>query len=80
MVAGVFLATHPSVYTAIHESVAQCRRKQEVIEPHALVCSPPVALVIPELQSRGLFRAEYEGTTLRENMVLKRPKSRYVSN
>jgi hypothetical protein len=26
-----------------------------------------VALVIPELQSRGLFRAEYEGTTLREN-------------
>ena len=24
-----------------------------------------VALVIPELQSRGLFRAEYEGTTIR---------------
>jgi alkanesulfonate monooxygenase SsuD/methylene tetrahydromethanopterin reductase-like flavin-dependent oxidoreductase (luciferase family) len=39
-----------------------------------------VALVIPELQSRGLFRAEYEGTTLRENMGLKRPKSRYVSH
>jgi len=39
-----------------------------------------VALVIPELQSRGLFRAEYEGTTLRENMELERPKSRYVSN
>jgi alkanesulfonate monooxygenase SsuD/methylene tetrahydromethanopterin reductase-like flavin-dependent oxidoreductase (luciferase family) len=38
-----------------------------------------VALVIPELQSRGLFRAEYEGTTLRENMELDRPKSRYVS-
>ena len=29
-----------------------------------------VALVIPELQSRGLFRVEYEGTTLRENMEL----------
>ena len=39
-----------------------------------------VALVIPELQSRGLFRAEYEGMTLRENMELERPKSRYVSN
>jgi alkanesulfonate monooxygenase len=39
-----------------------------------------VALVIPELQSRGLFRAEYHGTTLRENMELERPKSRYVSN
>jgi alkanesulfonate monooxygenase len=38
-----------------------------------------VALVIPELQSRGLFRAEYEGTTLRENMGLERPKSRYLS-
>src|ERR1700678_3952093 len=52
MVAGVLLATHPSVYTAIHESVAHCRRKQEVIEPHALVCSPPVALVIPECPER----------------------------
>ena len=39
-----------------------------------------VALVIPELQSRGLFRAEYEGATLRANMELERPKSRYVSN
>jgi hypothetical protein len=36
-----------------------------------------VDLVIPELQSRGLFRAEYEGVTLRENMGLKRPPSRY---
>jgi alkanesulfonate monooxygenase len=36
-----------------------------------------VDLVIPELQSRGLFRAEYEGATLRENMGLKRPPSRY---
>ncbi len=38
-----------------------------------------VDLVIPELQSRGLFRAEYEGATLRENMGLERPKSRYAS-
>jgi alkanesulfonate monooxygenase len=36
-----------------------------------------VDLVIPELQNRGLFRIEYEGTTLRENMGLPRPPSRY---
>jgi alkanesulfonate monooxygenase len=37
-----------------------------------------VELVVPELQSRGLFRTEYEGATLRENMGLDRPKSRYA--
>ncbi|MFD7448431.1 LLM class flavin-dependent oxidoreductase [Kitasatospora sp. NPDC059827] len=30
-------------------------------------------LVVPELQRRGLFRTEYEGTTLRENLGLDRP-------
>ena len=39
-----------------------------------------VELVIPELQNRGLFREEYEGTTLRENMGLRRPKSRYAAD
>jgi N-acetyl-S-(2-succino)cysteine monooxygenase len=34
-------------------------------------------LVIPELQTRGLFREDYEGETLRENMRLERPVSRY---
>jgi len=29
--------------------------------------------VVPELQRRGLFRTEYEGTTLRENLGLERP-------
>jgi alkanesulfonate monooxygenase len=32
-----------------------------------------VDLVVPELQRRGLFRTEYEGRTLRENLGLKRP-------
>jgi alkanesulfonate monooxygenase len=36
-------------------------------------------MVIPELQRRGLFRTEYEGTTLRENLGLKRPASRYAA-
>ena len=34
-------------------------------------------LVVPELQKRGLFRTEYEGKTLRDNLGLKRPQSRY---
>ena len=37
-----------------------------------------VNMVVPELQERGLFRAEYEGTTLRENLGLPRPASRYA--
>jgi hypothetical protein len=29
--------------------------------------------VIPELRDRGLFRAEYQGPTLRDNLGLPRP-------
>jgi FMN-dependent oxidoreductase (nitrilotriacetate monooxygenase family) len=36
-----------------------------------------VDLVIPELQRRGLFRTEYEGMTLRENLGLPRPPNRW---
>jgi hypothetical protein len=31
--------------------------------------------VVPELQRRGIFRTEYTGTTLRENMGLPRPSN-----
>jgi alkanesulfonate monooxygenase len=33
--------------------------------------------VVPELQRRGLFRTEYEGATLRENLGLPRPSNRF---
>lgn len=33
--------------------------------------------LVPELQRRGLFRREYEGTTLREHLGLPRPKNRF---
>jgi alkanesulfonate monooxygenase len=33
--------------------------------------------VVPELQKRGIFRKEYEGRTLRENLGLPRPKNRF---
>jgi len=35
--------------------------------------------VVPELQRRDLFRREYEGTTLRENLGLSRPGNRFSS-
>jgi alkanesulfonate monooxygenase len=35
--------------------------------------------VIPELQRRGIFRREYEGKTLRENLGLPRPKNRFFT-
>ncbi|MDY6839983.1 MAG: NtaA/DmoA family FMN-dependent monooxygenase, partial [Pseudomonadota bacterium] len=33
--------------------------------------------LVPELQRRGLFRRDYAGVTLRENLGLPRPKNRY---
>jgi len=35
--------------------------------------------VIPELQRRGLFRTEYEGATLRENLGLPYPENRHAA-
>jgi alkanesulfonate monooxygenase len=36
--------------------------------------------VIPELQRRGIFRKEYEGRTLRENLGLPRPRNRFFES
>jgi alkanesulfonate monooxygenase len=33
--------------------------------------------VVPELQRRGIFRTDYEGATLRENLGLPRPSNRF---
>ncbi|MBN3765235.1 LLM class flavin-dependent oxidoreductase [Burkholderia sp. Ac-20365] len=38
-----------------------------------------IRLVLPELRRRGLFRSEYEGRTLRANLGLRQPVSRYAS-
>ncbi|MCH5557376.1 LLM class flavin-dependent oxidoreductase [Pseudomonas syringae] len=49
-----------------------------VLVPHLPGGLEDVAqLLVPELQRRGLFRAEYEGTTLRENLGLQRPAYRF---
>ncbi|POS77338.1 dibenzothiophene desulfurization enzyme A [Diaporthe helianthi] len=36
-----------------------------------------VERLVPELQRRGIFRQDYEGTTLREHLGLPRPKNRF---
>jgi alkanesulfonate monooxygenase len=35
--------------------------------------------VVPELLRRGIFRREYEGRTLRENLGLPRPENRFFA-
>lgn len=35
--------------------------------------------LVPELQRRGMFRQDYEGTTLREHLGLPRPKNRFFT-
>jgi FMN-dependent oxidoreductase (nitrilotriacetate monooxygenase family) len=42
-------------------------------------CDDFVDMVIPELQRRGIFRTEYEGKTLRENLGLKPAVNRYTA-
>ena len=42
-------------------------------------CEDFVDLVTPELQRRGLFRLDYEGTTLRENLGLKPAANRFAA-
>ena len=37
-----------------------------------------VDLVVPELQRRGIFRREYEGKTLRDNLGLPRPENQFL--
>ena len=38
-----------------------------------------VGKVVPQLQRRGLFRTEYTGKTLRENLGLPRPENRFFA-
>jgi hypothetical protein len=64
---------------------------QRWFESHAVdgyLIQPPIlpasldefnSQIIPELQNRGLFRTEYSGQTLRENLGLKRPPSMHAA-
>ena len=35
--------------------------------------------LVPELQRRGIFRRDYEGRTLRENLELTRPENQFYA-
>lgn len=35
--------------------------------------------LVPELQRRGIFRRDYQGTTLREHLGLRRPANRFFA-
>jgi hypothetical protein len=52
MVTRVYLPTHPSVYTTVHEPVRDLRREQKVVESHAFVFRPPFMFVIAECPER----------------------------
>ncbi len=60
--------------------------KQDAADGFNVICNHyPVPFedfarkVVPELQRRGVFRTEYEGTTLRQNLGLSIPPNRYES-
>jgi hypothetical protein len=55
VVTGIFFASHTSVYTAVYQPLRYLRREKEMIEPHALVGRPPLALVIPECPERPIW-------------------------
>jgi hypothetical protein len=40
VIAGVFLTPHPSVNATAHKPVSNCRREQQMVEPHAFVREP----------------------------------------
>jgi len=62
--------SRPKAPTALRSCFRICRASRR----------PFVNQVIPELQRRNLFRREYEGATLRENLGLPRPTNRFFQN
>ena len=46
--------------------------------PRNAIATGLVDFVLPELRRRGLFRTEYEGKTLRENLGLPKPENLWV--
>ena len=54
MVTRIFFASHTSVYTAVNQPLRHHRREKEMIEPHALVGWPSLALIVPECSERPI--------------------------
>ena len=74
-----FMADHLAVRAPTRPAPWRLRRPR--VRRHALRgLDDFIDRVVPELQRRGIFRREYEGKTLRENLGLPRPENRYFSD
>ena len=71
--AGIELARDRLRKSAFHRSVIN----GEIFNPQGAMDAGFLDKVVPELQRRGLFRTEYEGPTLRDNLGLPRPDNRF---
>ncbi|WOC14176.1 NtaA/DmoA family FMN-dependent monooxygenase [Gordonia sp. MP11Mi] len=73
-----FVGTAESVATQIDHEVQTDAADGYILVPHVTPggLAPFVDHVVPILQERGVFRTEYEGTTLRDHLGLRRPAER----
>src|SRR5205814_769475 len=79
----------PGAFTIIGSSLEEAQEKRLKLDSLVSWDSGIAALsiatgvdarkVVPELQRRGIFRTEYEGKTLRENLGLPRPENRFFT-
>ena len=69
-----FIGSPATVAGTINRFVQEDASDGFILVPHITPdgLAPFVDKVVPLLQERGVFRTEYEGTTLRENLGLKR--------
>jgi alkanesulfonate monooxygenase SsuD/methylene tetrahydromethanopterin reductase-like flavin-dependent oxidoreductase (luciferase family) len=67
-----FIGSPETVATTINEFVQADASDGFILVPHITPdgLAPLVDKVVPLLQERGVFRTEYEGTTLRDNLGL----------
>jgi FMN-dependent oxidoreductase (nitrilotriacetate monooxygenase family) len=72
-----FIGTPKRVAETIDEYVQADAADGYILVPHLTPhgLDEFVATVVPELQDRGVYRADYEGTTLRDHLGVARPPS-----
>jgi alkanesulfonate monooxygenase SsuD/methylene tetrahydromethanopterin reductase-like flavin-dependent oxidoreductase (luciferase family) len=71
-----FVGSAATVAETINRFVQEDAADGFILVPHITPdgLAPFVDTVVPLLQERGVFRADYEGTTLREHLGLRKPR------